>query len=97
MSDETYTNGTKAKRDKLTRFVNWPLWSILTRSMMIEKDVWDHISKGPQEPIAKRIITEGISDQLAVNIMDFEDPKKMWDKLKTICSEVGQGVVYFIL
>ena len=70
---------------------------MLTQSMMIEKDVWDLISKRPQEPIAKRIITEGISDQIAVNIMDFEDPKKMWDRLKTICSEVGQGVVYSIL
>ena len=47
--------------------------------------------------IAKRIITEGISDQIAVNIMDLEDPKEMWDRLKTICSEVGQGVVYSIL
>ncbi len=97
MSDETYIIGTKAKRDKLTKFVNWLLWSMLTRSMMIERDVWDLISKGPREPIAKRIITEGISDQLAINIMDFEDPKKMCDRLKTICSEVGQGVVYSIL
>ncbi len=47
--------------------------------------------------IAQRIITEGISDQIAVNIMDLEDPKEMWDRLKTICSEVGQGVVYSIL
>ena len=89
---------------------------MLTRSMMIEKDVWDLISKGPREPItnpalfgkeakenrvaigiAQRIITEGISDQITVNIMDLEDPKEMWDRLKTICSEVGQGVVYSIL
>ena len=47
--------------------------------------------------ITQRIITEGISDQIAVNIMDLEDPKEMWDRLKTICSEVGQGVVYSIL
>ena len=116
MSDKTYTTGTQAKRDKLTGFVNWPLWSILTRGMMIEKDVWDLISKGPRQPIANPalfgkeakdnrmaigiaqcIITEGISDQIAVNIMDLEDPKEMWDRLKTICSEVGQGVVYSIL
>ncbi len=96
MSDKTYTTGTKAKRDKLTGFINWPLWSILTRSIMIEKDVWDFISKGPREPIAnptlfekeakknriaigiaQRIITEGISDHIAVNIMDLEDPKEM--------------------
>ncbi len=70
---------------------------MLTQIMMIEKDVWDLISKGPREPIAQRIIIEGISDQIAVNVMDLEDPKEMWDRLKTICSEVGQGVVYSIL
>ncbi|MCJ1343694.1 hypothetical protein MMC31_001890, partial [Peltigera leucophlebia] len=39
MSDETSTTGTgsQAKREKLTGFVNWPLWTMLTRSMMIEK------------------------------------------------------------
>ena len=47
--------------------------------------------------ITQRIITEGISDQIAVNIMDLEDLKEMWDRLKTICSEVEQGVVYSIL
>lgn len=116
MSDETSTTGTQAKREKLTGFVNWPLWSMLTRSMMIEKDVWDLISQGPREPIAnpalfgkeakenqmaigiaQRIITEGISDQIAVNIMDLEDPKEMWERLRNICTEVGQGVVYSIL
>ncbi len=96
MSDKTYTTGTQAKRDKLTGFFNWPLWSMLTRSMMIKKDVWDLISTRPREPIAnpalfgkeakenqmaigsaQRIITEGTSDQIAVNIMDLEDPKEM--------------------
>lgn len=31
--------------------------------------------------IAQQIITEGISDQIAVNIMDLEDPKEMWERL----------------
>ena len=47
--------------------------------------------------IAQRIIREGVSDQIAFNIMDLKDPKEMWDKLKSICTEVGQGVVYSIL
>lgn len=117
MADETIdTAGTQAERGKLTGFVNRRLWAMLTRSMMIEKDVWDLISVGPRPPIenpalfgkeakenrmavgiAQRIITDGISDQIAVNIMDLEDPKEMWNKLKGICSEVGQGVVYSIL
>ena len=29
--------------------------------------------------------------------MDFKDPKEMWDKLKSICTKVDQGVVYSIL
>lgn len=29
--------------------------------------------------------------------MDFKDPKEMWDKLKSICTKVGQEVVYSIL
>ncbi len=47
--------------------------------------------------IAQRIITEGVSDQIAFNIIYLEDPKEMWDKLKSICTEIGQGVVYSIL
>lgn len=47
--------------------------------------------------IARRIITEGVSDQIAFNIMDLEDPKEMWDKLKSICSEISLGDFYLIL
>ena len=47
--------------------------------------------------IAQWIIREGVSDQIAFNIMDLKDPKEMWDKLKSICTEVGQGVVHSIL
>ena len=47
--------------------------------------------------IAQRIIIEGVSDQIAFNIMDLKDPKEMWDKLKSIYTKVGQGVVYSIL
>ena len=47
--------------------------------------------------IAWRIIVEGVNNQIAFNIMDLEDPRFMWTKLKNICTEVGQGVVYLIL
>lgn len=47
--------------------------------------------------IAQQIIREGVSDQIAFNIMDLKDPKEMWDKLKSICTKFGQGVVYSIL
>lgn len=29
--------------------------------------------------------------------MDLEDSKEMWDKLKAICLEIRQGIVYSIL
>ena len=113
-TEDSSSNG--AKREKLTGFANWPIWSMITKTMLIEKDVWDLIETGPrllrENPtlfgkkvkedqmaigIARRIIVEGISSQIAFNIMDLEDPKDMWTKLKNICSEVGHGVVYSIL
>lgn len=116
MAEEGSNTGNQAKREKLIGFANWPVWSGITESMLIEKDVWDLISSGPrperQNPtlwakeikedrmavgIVQRIIREGVSDQIAFNIMDLKDPKEMWDKLKSICTEIGQGVVYSIL
>lgn len=29
--------------------------------------------------------------------MNLKDPKEIWDKLKSICTEVGQRIVYSIL
>lgn len=29
--------------------------------------------------------------------MDLKNLKEMWDKLKSICTKVGQGIVYSIL
>lgn len=43
-----------------------------------------------------KIIIEGVSSQIAFNIIDINDPKAMWDILKRICSEVGQGVIYLV-
>ena len=47
--------------------------------------------------MAQKIIIEGVSSQIAFNIMDIDNPKDMWDTLKRICSEVGQGAVYSVL
>lgn len=95
---------------------NQPVWSRITKSILIEKDVWDFILTGPRPPhqnprlwtkeikedcmavdITQKIIWESVSNQVAFNIMDLKDPKEMWDKLISICTEVGQGVVYSIL
>ena len=47
--------------------------------------------------IAQQIIRERISDQIAFNIMNLRDPKEIWNKLKSICIEISQGIIYFIL
>lgn len=79
--------------------------------MLIEKDVWDLVEVGPRQnrPLAEikknrmavgtatRIIKEGVSDDIFNNIIDVTDPQEMWRKLRTACSQVGQGVVYSIL
>ena len=38
-----------------------------------------------------------MSDDLFNNIIDIDDPQAMWAKLQSVCSHVGQGVVYLIL
>ena len=45
-SDELPTS-TSAKREKLIGFSNWARWASLTKSMLIEKDVWDLVEIGP--------------------------------------------------
>lgn len=47
--------------------------------------------------ITQQIIREDVSDQIAFNIMDLKGLKEIWNKLKNICTEVGQGLVYLIL
>ncbi len=87
-------NNNQAKREKLVGFSNWPIWSGITKSILIEKDVWDLVSTGPRPAhenpgiwakevkkdrmavgIAQQIIREGVSDQIAFNIIDIKDPK----------------------
>lgn len=46
--------------------------------------------------IAYRIIIKEISLEIAFNIIDLEDLKDIWTKLKNIYNKVGQGVVYLI-
>lgn len=47
--------------------------------------------------ITTQIIKEGVSNDIFNNIIDIIDPQEMWEKLRTACSQVGQGFVYSIL
>ncbi|KAA6406876.1 MAG: hypothetical protein FRX48_09374 [Lasallia pustulata] len=75
---------------------------------MQEKGVWDLTGNGAGVPrtqatlekakgTALRIILESIDDNLFRMIEGMEEITEIWDKLKTTCSQVGQGVVYAIL
>ncbi len=118
MEEELNSNNreNQANREKLTGFANWPIWSMITKSMLIEKDLWDLVSTclrpEQQNPalltkkvkedriavgIAQQIITEDVSNEIAFNIIDFEEPKEMLDKFKSICTKIGQGVIYSII
>lgn len=46
--------------------------------------------------IAYHIIIKEISSEIAFNIIDLEDLKDIWTKLKNIYNKVGQGVIYLI-
>lgn len=46
--------------------------------------------------IVQKIIKESVSNQITLNIIDLKDPKEIWDKLKNICTIIGQRVVYSI-
>ena len=46
---------------------------------------------------ALRIILETINDNLFCTIDGIKDIREIWNKLKTTCSQVDQGVIYAIL
>ncbi|SLM37366.1 hypothetical protein LPUS_07189 [Lasallia pustulata] len=96
------------RRIILTGFDNLGRWSSNTKASMQEKGVWDLTGNGAGVPrtqatlekakgTALRIILESIDDNLFCTIEGIEEITEIWDKLKTTCSQVGQGVVYAIL
>ena len=75
---------------------------------MQEKGVWDLTGNGAAlqqtqtamkkaKGTALRIILESIDDNLFCTIEGINEIAEIWDKLRTTCSQVGQGVVYAIL
>lgn len=47
--------------------------------------------------IATEIIQGGVSDDIFNNIIDKDDPQRMWKKLRAVCSQIEIGIVYSIL
>lgn len=77
----------------------WDLVSVGPRPIVNEGALWDYQRKEDRMTIgiATEIIQGGFSDDLFNNIIDKDDPKVMWEKLKAVCLQVGPGVVYLIL
>lgn len=48
MAEKLNNRGAQAKQEKLTKFANWPVLSDITKSMLMEKDVWDLVSIRPR-------------------------------------------------
>lgn len=46
---------------------------------------------------ATRIIIKRVSNNIFNNIISMTDAQKIWEKLCTVCFQIKQGVVYFIL
>ena len=101
----------ESKQEKLKGFENWPQWADLTQAMLEEKEVWDVVDGSRAEPttapqirkkdkdnaIATKIIKQGVSTDLYINIIGERNPQRSWETLRQVCSQVWQGVVYSIL
>lgn len=76
------------------------VWNLIENGARPEPaPFWEQRSKENRMAVgtATRIIKEGVSDDIFNNIIDITDTREMWEKLRTACSQVGQGVVYSIL
>ena len=79
--------------------------------MLKEKEVWDVVDgsqaksttaiqtkkKGKDNTIASKIIKQGVSTDLYINIIREKNPQRSWETLHHVCSQVKQRIVYSIL
>ena len=77
----------------------WDLVSVGQRAVRASNPLWDTQVKEDRMAIgtAMRIIQGGVSDDLFNSIIDLDDSQLMWEKLRSVCSQTGPGVVYSIL
>lgn len=76
------------------------VWDLIkTGPRPVPPAIWEQRSKDNCMAVgtATRIIKEGVSDDIFNNIIGIMDLRERWEKLRTVCSQVGQGVVYSIL
>lgn len=115
MSEKSNLNrNSQVKQEKLIDFANQLIWLMITKSILIKKDIQNLISDSYpkyQNPslwikkikkyqivirIAQCIITKIVNNQIAFYIIDLKNFQDIWDKLKSIYTKIGQGVIYLI-
>ena len=93
-------NDCKSKREKLKDFENWPQWANLMQAMLEEKEFWDIVDGSHAKPtiapqiwkkdkdntIATKIIKQGVSTDLHINIIGEKNPQRSWKTLRQVCS-----------
>ena len=104
-------NNRESKCEKLLACKNWPQWTDLTQAMLEEKEVWDIVDRSRPDPttvaqtrkrdkdnaISSKIIKQGVNSDFYTNIIEERDSHQLWETLRRVCSQVGQGIVYSIL
>lgn len=76
----------------------WDVVSAGPRAIRAPNPLWDFRVKENRMEVGKatRIIQEGVIDDLFNSIIDSDEPRLMWEKLRSVCSQTGLGVVYSI-
>lgn len=76
----------------------WDVVSAGPRPIRAPNPLWDFRVKENRMEVGKatQIIQEGVIDDLFNSIIDSDEPRLMWEKLRSVCSQTGLGVVYSI-
>ena len=94
--------------EKLRGVENWARWSNMTMLDLKEKGYWGivtgtHMIRTTSATVASfdwdsagaaKIIKGGLNDNLFKNVEGTDNSTDIWNKLKAVCTQVGQGVVY---
>ena len=101
-------NPSSKRRTILTGFENYNRWSDETGALIRREGLWKYIDPGAEEPApgtaarqrhdketaaVEVFIKSSITDDIYKNIEGIVNPKTVWDTLKQICSQAGQGMV----
>ena len=96
------------QEEKLREVENWVRWSNMTMLNLKEKGYWDIVTDTHMIEItsatitsfnwdsvgAAKIIKRGLNDNLFKNVKGTDNSTDIWNKLKAVCTQVEQRVIY---